>query len=112
MKYKIRNANVCASGGGCYLFTGELTNGKFFLADNTYFDVIIINRNPNNYDYDEIWMSDWQKECTQDILDAKERILFFEDLLNFYKQNNIKDYILYNMIWIESELNKENKICN
>ena len=106
---KIINVDVCSSGGGCYLFTGALTNNEFFLASNDFFDVRIINRNPNDFDYEKIWMSDWQEECLiEDLTDFKERKSFFENLFKYFKQNKPSDYDIYNMSWMKETLENFN----
>jgi hypothetical protein len=110
MKYKIKNANVCASGGGCYEFIGALSNNEYFLASNTCFDVRIISRNPNDYDYNEIWFPTWQEECLiKDLIDLKERKSFFENLFKYFKKNNPNDYVAYDMSWIEETLENYNE---
>lgn len=102
---KIIEADVCASGGGCIEFIGALTNNEYFLASNIYFDVRIINRNPNDYDYEEIWMPDWQEDCLiEDIISLKERKSFFKRLFKYFKKNKPKDYDNYNMSWMEETL--------
>lgn len=107
---EIISTQVCSSGGGCYLFAGQLVNNEYFLASNTYFNLRKINRNPNEYDYDDIWMPSWQEECLiEDVTSFKERKQFFESLFEFFKINKPIDYASYNMSWMQECLDNYNE---
>lgn len=84
---KIKNVTPCYTGGGIYVFTGELEDGNFFIADcpfsAEYYSLRIVNENPENLD--ESLEVDWQeKHFVKDVNRCKG---FMKDMLKWIIKN-------------------------
>ena len=55
----IKSANAVYTGGGIWVFYGELEDGNFFLTDNDGY-VALVDSDPS--DFDESLYYDWQEE--------------------------------------------------
>ena len=92
MKYNFKNVKAEYTGGGIYLFWGELSNGYYFLTDD-YGATLILNESPEDFDvslYDE-----WQNAHKVEELTGRARVSFVRKMLSTLKEsnpNNITDY--------------------
>ena len=74
----------CYSGGGIYVFIGELANGAYFEADDCNYDVRLLNGNVFEADWDtELWDVDWQESHLVADLTEAEALGFFEKMLKW-----------------------------
>lgn len=92
------------TGGGIYVFTGELDNGNYFMAETSFYDVRILNENPSippEMSDDEVWDKygisrdedawpsvEWQEEHLVEDLDPKRAKAFFMSMLEWVKENH------------------------
>ena len=76
----IKNAYAVYTGGGIWLFYGELENGNYFLTDD-YGATRILDANPS--DLDESLYEDWQQEHLVNDLEGQDRIDFCDKLLDW-----------------------------
>ena len=53
-KFKITTANACYSGGGIYIYWGRLSNGNWFVADDSCDFADIVNEDPSANDFDNL----------------------------------------------------------
>ena len=84
--YEIKMANAEYTGGGIYVFVGELTNGRYFMMDN-FMDIRIMNQFPS-LDDEDVWYDEWQeKHLIEDIEDEEERKEFFKMVLTWIKNH-------------------------
>ena len=61
---KIKSAIADYTGGGIYVYFGQLTDGRCFLTDDdSEEDVLILNADVNE-NYDDAFYSDWQEAHT------------------------------------------------
>ena len=84
--YEIKKADYCNTGGGIYVFIGELTDGNYFLADSDEFCVRILN-DSISWENDDAFYSEWQEERLVEDLDTLERLDFFENLIEYLRKN-------------------------
>ena len=75
------------TGGGIYCFLGQLTNGTWFLADDSYYDVRIVDTDVFAEDPDEVWQPEWQEAHLVKDLKPEEALDFFIDMLAWVKIN-------------------------
>lgn len=61
---RIRSANAEYTGGGCYLYTGRLWDGMYFMAASEWWgSVLILNADPTE-DLDQSGYPEWQEKHT------------------------------------------------
>lgn len=106
------------TGGGIYVFCGELTNGNYFIADNSWFDVRILNGDPTEptgesyLDIPELnWESvEWQEEHLVEDLQPGDARTFFREMLEWvlYKKP-YGNYQTGDMEYLMSELEPESE---
>ena len=77
---KIKYAYAVYTGGGIWLFYGQLENGNYFLTDD-YGTTQILDTDPS--DFDESLYEDWQQEHLIKDLEDNERIDFGNQLLDW-----------------------------
>ena len=84
----IKEAFATHTGGGQYIFTGELNDGNYFLMDD-YGSPIILDIDPGKIESAEegFYLEDIMNHCIR-ILDENER-LEFNDLVLDYLLNNL-----------------------
>lgn len=91
------------TGGGIYVFTGELTDGNFFMADTSFYDVRIVDADPSipaDMSDDEVWEKygitrdedawasvEWQEEHLVEDLIPDKAVAFFKEMLKWVKKN-------------------------
>lgn len=109
------------TGGGIYVFTGELTDGNFFMADTANYDVRIVNENPCIPDDmldDEAWEKygitrdedawasvEWQEEHLVKDLTPDEAVAFFKEMLKWVEDNDSSgNYLGSDMDYFKKEL--------
>lgn len=76
----LKEAFAVYTGGGIWLFYGQLTNGNYFLMDDNGW-TLILNADPS--DFDESTYEDWQQEHLIKELDGKERTDFCDAVLDY-----------------------------
>lgn len=96
-KSEILKVETMYTGGNIYVFLGSLSDGKYFMAESSCFDVRILNADPSAVETDKygdspIWYSDWQEEHLVKDLTEKECPSFFIDMLNWVRFNSPNDY--------------------
>lgn len=79
---KILRAEATYTGGGIYIYTGQLATGEFFFSDDETADdcIYILDCDPYK-DLDRISYADWQNEHTIYIVTADEALDLFECIL-------------------------------
>ena len=77
------------TGGNIYVFRGELSDGTWFIADDSYYDVRIVNADVFGPDesFEDCWYADWQEEHLVRDLDEKEKRQFFKEMINWILEN-------------------------
>lgn len=120
-KAKFKSVNPCYTGGGIYVFTGELEDGTYFMADTSFYDVRIVNENPEiptDMSDDEAWETygvcrdedawasvEWQEEHLVKDLNPTEAVAFFKRMLKWVKTNRPDgNYLSSDMDYYEEEL--------
>lgn len=66
--FQVKSAEYYYTGGGIWLFHGQLEDGTYFLLDSDHFDVRLVNSEP---DPEVCWYADWQEEHFVCDLDAE-----------------------------------------
>jgi len=79
---KIKTAQAIYTGGGVWLFIGELENGNYFLTANEGY-TLILDEDPE--DLDKSLEADWQEKHT--IKDIGINESFIDDLMDYMKEN-------------------------
>lgn len=82
MRAKIKTAQAVYTGGGVWLFFGELENGNYFLTDDNGC-TLILDTDP--IDLDESLMVEWQEEHT--IKDIGINKSFIDSLMDYMEEN-------------------------
>lgn len=109
------------TGGGIYVFTGELADGNYFMADTANYDVRIVNADPNIPDdmsdeeawekygitrSEDAWASvEWQEEHLVKDLVPDEAVAFFKQMLKWVEDNDPSgNYLGSDMDYFKKEL--------
>lgn len=87
-KRTIKDAYAVYTGGGIWLFYGELKDGNYFLTDD-YGATRILDTDPS--DFDETLYEDWQQEHLVEELEGNDRTSFGDDLIDWLKNANDKN---------------------
>jgi hypothetical protein len=82
MKYTIKKANAVYTGGGIFIFWGDLEDNKYFMCDDDG-GVIILDSDPT--DFDVSLYVEWQEEHLVEYLEdnEEERLLFCDSLCDY-----------------------------
>ena len=96
------------TGGGIYCFIGTLDGNKHFLASDNFYDVRIIDTNPFEVDYEDLWYDEWQEAHLIEDLTGNDRLVFFEEMIKWLRQNGRAGN--YAMEELEARLEEINKI--
>lgn len=84
---KFVRVNPEYTGGGIYVFTGELANGNYFMADTSFYDVRVLDADPNlplEESEEDAWASvEWQEEHLVEDLEPKRAKAFFIAMLKW-----------------------------
>jgi hypothetical protein len=99
--YKIKNANACYTGGGIYIYYGELENGLFFRACDDWESIEICNADTSTEEAD---FYEFYENHTIESIGGNDYISFWNNMLLWIIHNAPKGN--YNA----SEL--ENRIIN
>lgn len=92
------------TGGGIYVFLGEI-DGKGFIADDTCFDVRILDIDPTKCDEDVVFDPKWQESHLLRDLQEPETRSFFMNMLKWVINNNPDgNYQMNDMIKIMNRL--------
>ena len=79
------------TGGGIYIFTGELKDGNYFVADTSFYDVRILNADPNEAIWDDgcynMDSMEWQDEHLVEFLEPEKAKKFLISMLNWIKRH-------------------------
>jgi hypothetical protein len=86
---RIKNVHAVYTGGGVWLFYGEMTGGKFFLTDD-YGDTLILNDSPENFD--ESLYPEWQEKHLFKELRGETRERFCLNMLRWLSKPGRDDY--------------------
>ena len=77
----IMRAEATYSGGGIYIYTGQLVTGEYFLAADDWEDtVIILDVDPFEH-WEENGFEDWQNAHTLFTLSEIDAFMFWKELL-------------------------------
>ena len=109
---KIKTLEAVYTGGGIWLFYGELKDGTFYLTDD-YGCTIILNESAE--DLDKSTYEDWQNEHKIKYLVGEEATAFLKELIERLETNNYSGACLsdseidhYKDYWLEpSPLSEE-----
>lgn len=85
MKHNFKKIESVYTGGGIWLFHGELKNGRYFLVDDMG-DVVILNTDPSDFDVSLYY--EWQQEHMVKELEKKERWNFCLTMLKLLMKND------------------------
>ena len=77
---RIKKVQAVYTGGGIWIFYGELTGGLYFLTGE-YGDTLFLNESPA--DFDVSLYPDWQEKHTVKILSGETRIRFCLNMLKW-----------------------------
>ena len=86
---RIKNVHAVYTGGGIWLFYGEMTGGKFFLTDDDG-NTLILNDSPE--DFDESLYPDWQEKHLFKELRGETRVRFCLNMLKWLSKPGRDDY--------------------
>lgn len=81
----IKNANACYTGGGIYIYYGQLENGLYFRACDEWEEIEICNADTRTEeaDYYEFYQEHSVKTLVGDLYEK-----FWNDMLNWILSNN------------------------
>lgn len=82
MRAKIKTAQAVYTGGGVWLFFGELENGNYFLTDDNGC-TLILDETPENLD--ESLEVEWQETHTIEDIGIKKS--FVKKLMDYMEEN-------------------------
>lgn len=108
---KVKSATASYTGGGFYVFLGELTDGTYFIAEYPYWSVRVVDEDPqptfwgDNYDTDAGY-SPWQESHLIKDVDDDSTEAFFNDMFDWILKNKPEGN--YNSGDIEDMLKKNN----
>ena len=78
---KIVKCEPIYSGGGIYIFFGQLDDGNFFIADNDNYDVTVIDADP--WWPEEPLTANWQSDHLVNYLSEDVALLFFGYMIDW-----------------------------
>ena len=90
---KVVAAEASYTGGGIYVFLGELSDGTYFIADYPYFDLRIVNEDPrptywDDFNEDGASYVPWQEtHLIKDVPNDTTKN-FFKDMFKWILKNN------------------------
>ena len=117
---KIENVTPIYTGGGIYIYTGELSDGNYFIASDQsfagdYFDIRIVDENPADYEEDFGNVA-WQEEhLVSDVVGGEAReftIQLLEWVLENHPEGNYQLGDIEAMLdSIQNKVEESKKIC-
>lgn len=95
-KEKFISVEPCYTGGGIYIFTGQMSDGNYFMADSSFFDVRILNEDPDEPTGEDAFgiaernidSVEWQEKHLVKDLKPNEAVAFFRQMLKWVEENN------------------------
>ena len=90
---KVVAAEASYTGGGIYVFLGELSDGTYFIADYPYFDLRIVNEDPrptywDDFNEDGASYVPWQEaHLIKDVPNDTTK-KFFKDMFKWILKND------------------------
>lgn len=86
---EIKFADYEYTGGGIYVFFGELADGTFFMTDGYEYDTRIVNEDPTKVEDGGAWYAEWQEEhLVRDIDTEKQGPSFMLKVIEWLRKNN------------------------
>lgn len=117
---KIENVMPIYTGGGIYVYTGELSDGNYFIASDQsfvgdYFDIRIVDENPADYEEDFCNVT-WQEEhLISDVVGGEAReftIQLLEWVLENHPEGNYQLGDIEAMLdSIQNKVEESKKVC-
>ena len=117
---KIENVTPIYTGGGIYIYTGELSDGNYFIASDQsfagdYFDIRIVDENPADYEEDFCDVT-WQEEhLVSDVVGGEAReftIQLLEWVLENHPEGNYQLGDIEAMLdSIQNKVEESKKVC-
>lgn len=117
---KIENVTPIYTGGGIYVYIGELSDGNYFIASDQsfvgdYFDIRIVDENPADYEEDFINVT-WQEEhLVSDVVGGEAReftIQLLEWVLENCPEGNYQLGDIEAMLdSIQNKVEESKKVC-
>ena len=98
MAYNIEQCIVDYTGGNIFVVRGKLSDGSYFIAEDSNFDIRLVNANPlraRNWEY-----ADWQEKHLIKDLHGSERVNLFRDILNYCIESNRYEH------WMTADLER------
>ena len=107
MASTFRSITPIYTGGGIYVLYGELTDGTYFMADASFYDVRIMTEDPLE-DWDESGYPEWQEARLVRDLEPNEALGFIEAAIKWIRTNkpNTRDcnYCMSDMEYIAEDI--------
>ncbi len=83
-KNRIKNANACYSGGGIYIYYGQLENGLFFRACDEWEEIEICNADTSTEEAD--YYEFYESHTVETLADESYK-MFFNNMISWIKEN-------------------------
>ena len=99
---KVIDANATYTGGGIYIYTGQLDDGTFFMTNTEYLDYIMVLDVDPEENWDDNCDEQWQNEHMVVEYCGSEAIKITREALQYIISNNHRGN--YSVGEIESEL--------
>jgi len=99
MKYNFLKVEPTYTGGGIYVFIGQMADGAWFLADDSNYDARLIDTDVFKADWDEeLWWPEWQESHLVADIPTEKSLDFFADMLAWIVANKPNgNYSLHDM---------------
>ncbi len=100
----ISNATATYTGGGIYIYTGQLDNGDYFLSDDVFLEYCMFLNNDPYPVLDDATTEEWQNQHKIGEYSGKEGLTFNRRVLEWIIKNRPEGN--YQVTEIESRLKK------
>lgn len=100
-KYTIKTATAEYTGGGIYIYHGELENGLYFRTADEWNSISICNADTSTEDAD---YSEFYDENQVDELQEENYVMFFNDIITWIENNKPRGN--YNLFELRHRLNR------
>ena len=89
------------TGGNIYIYYGQLKNGNWFVTADSDCWLNEVDANPDDFDDDEVWQTEWIEEHNVKAYEADEAKQFYKAMLRWILEkepdNANTNYNLYDM---------------
>lgn len=111
---KVINVSPQYTGGGIYIYWGELSDGTYFMAETPYWDLRIVDEDPRytyNPEYSDFDADQprWQEDHLIQDVDSTKTQDFFDDMFTWILKNKPDDdFCNYSLGDMEEALARNN----